>query len=70
MRLLIALFLIVIVFSCSHKEQKVSNIDGLWVVKKVKVGNQEITPISRWMKFNTDSTQSSGNGWVQYSVGT
>ena len=70
MRLLIALFLIVIVFSCSHKEQKVSNIDGLWVVKKVKVGNQEITPISRWMKFNTDSTQSSGNGWLQHSVGT
>ena len=70
MRILVTLFLIVMAFSCSKKEQKVSNIDGLWIVKKVKVGNKEITPISRWMKFNKDSTQTSGNGWLQHSVGT
>ncbi len=50
-------------------EQK-SAISGLWIVKTVKVGGQELTPNARWTRFNPDSTQESGNGWVQHSTGT
>lgn len=46
------------------------SIEGLWVVKKVKVGDKEMTPNARWMRFNKDSTQQSGNGWFQHSYGT
>ena len=57
--------------SCKKEQtQKENAINGLWVVKKVKMGNQEMTPIARWMKFNADSTQTSGNGWLQHSVGS
>lgn len=45
-------------------------IEGLWVVKNVKVGDQEMTPNARWMRFNSDSTQQSGNGWYQHSYGS
>lgn len=34
------------------------------------MGEQEMTPIARWMKFNADSTKTSGNGWLQHSIGT
>ena len=47
-----------------------SSIEGLWVVKQVKVGDQEMTPNARWMRFNADSTQESGNGWFRHSYGT
>jgi len=57
--------------SCKNEQtQKENAILGLWVVKKVKMGDQEMTPIARWMKFNADSTQTSGNGWLQHSVGS
>lgn len=45
-------------------------IEGLWVVKTVKVGNEEMTPNARWMRFNNDNTQQSGNGWYQHSIGS
>lgn len=47
-----------------------SSIEGLWVVQHVKAGGQEMTPNARWMRFNADGTQQSGNGWFQHSVGT
>ena len=57
--------------SCKQKQTlKEDTIHGLWVVKKVKMGDQEMTPIARWMKFNADSTQTSGNGWLQHSEGS
>ncbi len=65
----ILFFLIVIILlyqSCANK----SNIEGLWVVKLVKVVNQGMTPNARWTRFNSDSTQQSGNGWFQHSYGT
>jgi hypothetical protein len=34
------------------------------------MGNNEMTPIARWMRFNKDSTQTSGNGWLQHSEGS
>jgi len=45
-------------------------IEGLWIVKSVIVGEENMTPNARWMKFNSDSTQQSGNGWFQHSIGT
>lgn len=55
-----------LLFNC----KKANTIEGLWVVKSVKVGEDEMTPNARWMKFNSDFTQQSGNGWFQHSIGT
>lgn len=66
--LVIALFVLIISISC--KKEKENSILGIWIVKKVQVGAEEMTPISRWMQFNKDSTQSSGNGWLKHSFGT
>ncbi|MDO5978563.1 hypothetical protein [Flavivirga spongiicola] len=52
--------------SCENKQA----IEGLWVVKSVIVGEEKITPNGRWMRFNSDFTQQSGNGWFQHSIGT
>lgn len=61
---------VVFLFSCDNQNKKELKIDGLWLVKKVKVGQEEMTPIAKWMKFNADSTQTSGNGWLQHSFGS
>ena len=45
-------------------------IEGLWLVDKVFVGDKEMTPNARWTRFNKDNTQQSGNGWYQHSYGT
>jgi len=52
----------------SCQEQK--NLYGLWQVEKVQMGENEMTPVSRWIKFNPNGTQTSGNGWLQHSYGT
>lgn len=44
--------------------------EGLWVITSVTAGDQIMTPNGRWIRFNADNTQESGNGWVQHSVGT
>ena len=59
----------IIIFSCNETQENKS-IEGLWLVKSVKMGDKEMTPIARWMRFNSDSTQTSGNGWLQHSIGT
>ena len=64
---LILLIVINLVFlNCEKK----SSIEGMWVIKKVKMGDEEMTPNARWSKFNADFTQESGNGWFQHSIGT
>lgn len=70
--LIISLVFVVAIFtlSCKHQTKNENKIDGLWLVKKVKAGDKEMTPIARWMQFNSDSTQTSGNGWLQHSFGT
>lgn len=45
------------------------SIEGLWIVKSVTVGEDKMTPNGRWMRFNSDFTQESGNGWFQHSTG-
>ena len=61
----ICCLLILLLSSCTTNK-----MSGLWVVEKVTVGEEEMTPIARWMKFNKDRTQESGNGWVQHSIGS
>ena len=51
MKLLLKFFIILLVcISC----KKQSKIDGLWEVTKVKMGENEMTPNARWMRFNAD----------------
>lgn len=56
--------------SCKDAVKSNNTITGLWKVSKVQVGTNEMTPIARWMQFNKDSTQISGNGWLKHSEGT
>ncbi|MFK7757678.1 MAG: hypothetical protein AB8B53_12180 [Flavobacteriales bacterium] len=60
------LFISFILIQCGQKP----SIEGLWVVKSVTAGEENLTPNARWMRFNSDLTQESGNGWLQHSVGT
>lgn len=68
-KLLLLLISIITFLSCSNVPNEDFKIDGLWLVKEVKMDNKSMTPIARWMRFNADSTQTSGNGWLQHSIG-
>ena len=61
-------FLITLISSCEN-QKKETGVLGLWLVEKVEVGENSMTPISKWTRFNSDSTQTSGNGWLQHSSG-
>lgn len=50
--------------------QKEHELVGTWQVEKVQMGENEMTPIARWMQFNKDGTQTNGNGWFQHTYGT
>lgn len=66
---LVTLLAVILLTACKSKEKNTS-IEGLWLVEKVQMGAKEITPIARWTRFNANYTQSSGNGWLQHSVGS
>lgn len=46
-----------------------NDISGLWLVDQVSVGEETMTPVGKWTRFNADGTQSSGNGWKQHTIG-
>ncbi|MEM7552196.1 MAG: hypothetical protein AAF363_21100 [Bacteroidota bacterium] len=69
MRTLLFISFVSLLYACQTQQSK-SNFEGLWIVKSVKVGEQEMTPNARWTRFNIDSTQESGNGRFQHSYGT
>ncbi len=62
---ILSLIAIISFFSCEKK-----TIEGLWTVKSVVVGDEEMTPNARWIRFDSDLTQASGNGRFQHSYGT
>ncbi|MFY0604141.1 MAG: hypothetical protein JXQ93_09335 [Flavobacteriaceae bacterium] len=62
-------FITILLLSC-QKANTIASIEGLWLVEKVEMGSNQMTPVARWMRFNTDGTQTSGNGWLQHSVGS
>ncbi|MFY0631251.1 MAG: hypothetical protein JXR05_12775 [Flavobacteriaceae bacterium] len=59
-----------LIVGCNNEQQKNNELLGLWEVEKMTMGENSMTPISRWTKFNSDSTLVSGNGWFQHSIGT
>jgi hypothetical protein len=60
------LFIIGITLSYISNSQE---IVGLWLVEQVSIGEESMTPQARWMRFNEDKSQQSGNGWTQHSIG-
>lgn len=63
---MLILFIAVLSLGCENTDR----IEGLWTVRTVMVGDNNITPNGRWMRFNLDGSQISGNGWQQHSIGT
>ena len=63
---ILSLIVILTFISCENK----ATIEGLWIVKSVMIGEEEMTPNARWTRFNADLTQESGNGRFQHSYGT
>ena len=45
-------------------------IHGFWTIDNVQVGEEEMTPVAKWNRINTDGTFQSGNGWLQNGEGT
>lgn len=45
------------------------SITGLWIVDRVSVGDQVMTPVAKWFKFNSENTYQAGNGWLQNDQG-
>jgi hypothetical protein len=45
-------------------------MEGLWLVEEVLVGTERMTPTAKWFNFFSDSTYTSGNGWLQNGSGS
>lgn len=58
----------IVFFFCSFSID--AQIEGLWVVHHVKVGEKQMTPVAKWFNLKADGTQVSGNGWLQHTYGT
>lgn len=63
---LLPLLGILTLFSHCKVEQR---IVGLWLVEKVQIGGQTMTPQAKWTRLDPDQSQASGNGWSQHTVG-
>lgn len=61
--------MLVLTLGCETKPEK-KGVEGLWLVEKVQAGENSMTPVARWIKLESDSTQTSGNGWLQHSYGS
>ena len=46
------------------------DIIGLWKVDQVTVGDQNLTPTAKWFLFEKNGSMTSGNGWLQNSLGS
>lgn len=46
-----------------------AQLEGLWLVEKVTVGSETMTPQAKWFRIHPDGTYQSGNGWLQNSEG-
>ncbi len=46
------------------------SVVGFWNVTQVTVGDEMMTPVSKWFKFTKDGVTTGGNGWTQNSYGT
>ena len=46
-----------------------AQVEGLWEIRKVTVGDQTMTPLAKWTRINSNFIYQSGNGWLQNSEG-
>ena len=56
---------VLLFFVISHAQ-----IEGRWLVTQVLVGEEELTPVSKWFQFESDNQLLSGNGGVLNTRGT
>jgi hypothetical protein len=47
-----------------------AQVEGLWVVRQVQVGEETMTPLAKWFDFASDGSYTAGNGWLQNDYGT
>lgn len=66
MKKLIALCFVLSTWISQAQEK---TLTGLWLVSSVEVGEEMMTPDSRWIRFLDDGTQEGGNGWRKHSYG-
>lgn len=53
-----------------HQVVQSQNLTGIWLVEKVQVGDEQMTPVSKWFNFHENGKYESGNGWLQNTIGT
>lgn len=64
-------FIIILLFAFTLlNTQAQAPITGLWKIDSVKVGEEDRTPVARWIKLSGGGSQFSGNGWLQHSQGS
>lgn len=44
-------------------------LTGLWMVEEVRVGEETMTPVAKWFRYDEDGTYTGGNGWLQNDEG-
>ena len=64
------LFVLTTIILLSTELSAQREIIGMWEFTSVQVGDQTMTPVAKWAKYNSDGTFQSGNGWTQNSIGT
>ncbi|WP_434020339.1 hypothetical protein [Lutimonas sp.] len=63
-------FAIVLLLATISVRAQKEKLIGFWEIEKVEIGEENMTPVAKWTKINTDGTYQSGNGWLQNSMGT
>lgn len=46
-----------------------NQIEGLWMIENVRMGDRDMTPIAKWTRIKPDGSYESGNGWLKNSEG-
>ena len=58
-----------LVFISTLCTEAVAQPDGMWLVTRVDVGTEIMTPVARWFRL-AKGHHVSGNGWQQHTFGT
>lgn len=53
-----------------HTYAQKEDVIGFWGVEKVAVGEENMTPVAKWFRINTDGSYQAGNGWLQNGQGS
>lgn len=58
------------IFFSTGSFAQTKQIYGLWLVEKVTLGNEKMTPVAKWTRIHDNGTYESGNGWLKNSEGS